>query len=71
MTTKWQLRVDLDEAEHQFSNYASVETVGVFMKALMDAEEGDVLNDDEWLDGLATIRDYLLSKDAKEDAKVS
>jgi hypothetical protein len=34
-------------------------TVGNYLAALMDAESEGYLDDDDWLDGLAAVRDWL------------
>lgn len=49
----------LDTAEKEFLEKPSNTTAGAFMAALMDAEVDGEIDDDDWLDGLSMIRDYL------------
>jgi hypothetical protein len=49
----------LDEAKEAFIDNPTNATAGAFMTALMEAESEGELGDDEWLNGLASVRDYL------------
>lgn len=52
----------LEEAEHRFLTDPTNDTAGEFMACLMEAEAEGTIDDDEWLDGLASIRNYLMGK---------
>lgn len=51
---------DLERAREAFEGMPTTVTAGIFMAALMEAEAEGAISDDEWLDGLASIRDFLL-----------
>ncbi len=48
-----------------FRAVPSVYTAGIYLKMLMAAEGEDLLSDDDFLDGLAEVRDYLISDRSK------
>jgi hypothetical protein len=56
-TLKW-----LDETKVRFTNKQDRESCAKFMQALMDAEQDDLIEDDEWMNGLAAIRQWLLGE---------
>lgn len=49
-----------DEAQEAFQQTPNNQTAGAYLASAMEAENEGDLDDDEWLNALAEIRDYLL-----------
>jgi hypothetical protein len=49
----------LHEAANHFTNRPTPRTAGAYLRVLLDAQGNDLITDDEALDGLYTVIDFL------------
>lgn len=57
--------ISLNFAQTAFEQFPNNETAGVYLRVLMEYEADDMIDDDTFLDGLASIAVYLLPREGE------